>query len=372
MIGRECAHALAGEARIIVKLNALAAGRSADHRDRCTAHRRSNVKIDLIVRGVCAVRPGIPRRIRQYPRDLSVVGRFLEHSRAYWFENDGLPELYLSSADWMERNFFRRVEIAFPVQQPQHRKRILKDLETLLSDNTNAWELQADGTYARLSFNQSTPVDAQALLLERYAGLPVPQLAIAVASATLSRYEKTRNRIPLRPQELRSSSCRSATVQRMLLQPACREAQLQRAAARAQFDIRQCDAATSTVQQHRQPQQHDQLHRAPIHGGWKVLQSLAPRACGDGCPPDARAIAVPRVRIPAYPRSRADRHHGGDNRCEPCPERSRAVSRPLEAQLGERIAQVPTAPSPATGTAAPWLRPAPPAPDRHGSGAASN
>jgi polyphosphate kinase len=104
-----------------------------------------------------------------------VVGRFLEHSRAYWFENDGAPELYLSSADWMERNFFRRVEIAFPVLHSEHRQRIFKDLETLLSDNTNAWELQADGTYARLSFNQSTPVDAQALLLERYAGLSAPQ-----------------------------------------------------------------------------------------------------------------------------------------------------------------------------------------------------
>jgi polyphosphate kinase len=75
----------------------------------------------------------------------------------------------------MERNFFRRVEIAFPVLHTEHRKRIFKDLETLLADNTNAWELQADGTYMRRSFNQSAPVDAQALLLERYAGVPAPQ-----------------------------------------------------------------------------------------------------------------------------------------------------------------------------------------------------
>jgi polyphosphate kinase len=132
------------------------------------------VRIDLMIRGVCAVRPGIPG-VSDNIRVLSVVGRFLEHSRAYWFENDGSPELYLSSADWMERNFFRRVEIAFPVLHTDHRKRIFKDLETLLSDNTNAWELQADGTYARLNSNQSPPVDAQELLLERYAGLPAPE-----------------------------------------------------------------------------------------------------------------------------------------------------------------------------------------------------
>src|ERR1700688_734887 len=172
MIERESAHAQAGKkARIIVKLNALVDPQTIETLYRAS---RSGVKIDLIVRGVCAVRPGIPG-VSDNIRVLSVVGRFLEHSRAYWFENDGAPELYLSSADWMERNFFRRVEIAFPVLHDQHRKRIFKDLETLLSDNTNAWELQADGTYARLSFNKSPPVDARALLLERSAGLPVPQ-----------------------------------------------------------------------------------------------------------------------------------------------------------------------------------------------------
>ena len=119
------------------------------------------------------MRPGIPG-VSDNIRVLSVVGRFLEHSRVYWFENDGAPELYLSSADWMERNFFRRVEIAFPVLHKDHRERIFKDLETYLADNTNAWELQADGTYARLSPDQSPPVDSQALLLERYAGLPLP------------------------------------------------------------------------------------------------------------------------------------------------------------------------------------------------------
>jgi polyphosphate kinase len=172
LIERESAHALAGKsARIIVKLNALVDPQIIEALYRAS---RSGVRIDLMIRGVCAVRPGIPG-VSDNIRVLSVVGRFLEHSRAYWFENDGSPELYLSSADWMERNFFRRVEIAFPVLHTDHRKRIFKDLETLLSDNTNAWELQADGTYARLNSNQSPPVDAQELLLERYAGLPAPE-----------------------------------------------------------------------------------------------------------------------------------------------------------------------------------------------------
>ena len=101
--------------------------------------------IELIVRGVCALRPGVPG-VSENIRVRSVVGRFLEHSRAYWFHNDGSNELYLASADWMERNFFRRVEIAFPVQRPQHRERIFKDLETYLADDTNAWEMQSDGS----------------------------------------------------------------------------------------------------------------------------------------------------------------------------------------------------------------------------------
>jgi polyphosphate kinase len=171
LIERETAHALAGKkARIIVKLNALVDPRTIESLYRAS---RSGVRIDLIIRGVCAVRPGIPG-VSDNIRVLSIVGRFLEHSRAYWFENDGSPELFLSSADWMERNFFRRVEIAFPVLHKDHRKRILKDLETLLADNSNAWELQADGTYVRLTPDQSPPVDSQALLLEHYAGLPLP------------------------------------------------------------------------------------------------------------------------------------------------------------------------------------------------------
>ena len=103
-----------------------------------------------------------------------MIGRFLEHSRVYWFQNDGASELYLASADWMERNFFRRVEIAFPVLDAQLRERIFSDLETYLADNTNAWELRPDGSYLRVAPGEGPPQDAQALLLARYAGGPTP------------------------------------------------------------------------------------------------------------------------------------------------------------------------------------------------------
>jgi polyphosphate kinase len=172
LIERERAHALAGrKARIIVKINALVDPQTIE-----TLYRAScdGVRIELIVRGVCALRPGVPG-VSENIRVRSIVGRFLEHSRAYWFHNDGSNELYLASADWMERNFFRRVEIAFPVQREQHRERIFKDLETYLADDTNAWEMQSDGTYRRRTpAHGEAPNDSQARLLERYAGPPTP------------------------------------------------------------------------------------------------------------------------------------------------------------------------------------------------------
>jgi len=171
LIERESANARAGKsARIIVKLNALVEPQIIET---LYAASRSGVRIELIVRGVCALRPGIPG-VSENITVRSVIGRFLEHSRVYWFENAGDPELYLSSADWMERNFFRRVEIAFPVLRKQLRERITKDLETYLADNTNAWELRPDGTYARIAAGNASATDAQALLLEHFAGISTP------------------------------------------------------------------------------------------------------------------------------------------------------------------------------------------------------
>src|ERR1700691_4048478 len=174
LIERESAHARAGKpARIILKLNALVEPQIIET---LYSAARCGVRIDLIVRGVCALRPGIPG-VSENITVRSIVGRFLEHSRVFWFENAGEQELYLSSADWMERNFFRRVEIAFPVLLKQRRERIYKDLETYLADNINAWELRPDGTYARIAARNASASDAQALLLERYAGTPASLVA---------------------------------------------------------------------------------------------------------------------------------------------------------------------------------------------------
>jgi polyphosphate kinase len=169
MIERESQHAQAGRsARIIVKLNALVEPQVIESLYRASC---AGVRVQLIVRGVCALCPGIPG-VSENITVRSVIGRFLEHSRAYWFENGGASELYLSSADWMERNFFRRVEIAFPVLREQHRDRIFRDLEAYLADNVNAWELRPDSTYERVTPGTDTPREAQQMMLERYTGTP--------------------------------------------------------------------------------------------------------------------------------------------------------------------------------------------------------
>jgi polyphosphate kinase len=169
MIGkleREIAHAQAGRAaRVILKMNALVEPQAIEALYRAS---RAGVRVELIVRGVCALRPQLPG-VSENIRVRSVIGRFLEHSRVFYFENGGEPELWCSSADWMDRNFFRRVEVAFPVQRPEHRARILDDLETYLWDNTQAWSLGSDGRYRRLDPGSEPAVTAQAELLDTYA-----------------------------------------------------------------------------------------------------------------------------------------------------------------------------------------------------------
>jgi polyphosphate kinase len=167
-IERETAHALAGRpARIIARMNSLIEPRVIQALYRASG---AGVRVDLLVRGMCGLRPGIPG-ISDHIQVRSVLGRFLEHSRVFHFENGGEPELFLSSADWMQRNFFRRVEVAFPVTDEALRKRVTQEaLLNYLSDNTQAWALQKDGSYKRLkpAANQKAR-SAQNDLLAQYS-----------------------------------------------------------------------------------------------------------------------------------------------------------------------------------------------------------
>ena len=164
-IEREARIARAGRpARIIAKMNALNEPRVVRA---LYAASQAGVQIDLIVRGACTLRPGVPG-VSDNIRVRSIVGRFLEHSRVYWFGNDGAPELFCASADWLERNLLRRVETGFPILDPELAKRVYRDvLQNYLDDNLNAWELQADGRYVKLEpAHDEAPHSAQMALMQ--------------------------------------------------------------------------------------------------------------------------------------------------------------------------------------------------------------
>jgi polyphosphate kinase len=135
------------------------------------------VKVDLLVRGICCLRPGVPGATENV-RVTSVVGRFLEHSRIFWFRNAGEEEIYLGSADLMRRNLSRRVEVLFPVSDPALVRHLRDDvLATYLADNVRARRMRPDGEYERLRPGEGAPaIDAQARLL-----------AAAAAGATVER-----------------------------------------------------------------------------------------------------------------------------------------------------------------------------------------
>ena len=148
LIQRERDHALAGKpARIIAKLNSLVDQEIIEKLYEASC---ADVTIDLIVRGICCLRPKIPD-LSENIRVISIVGRFLEHSRIYYFSNDGQPDLFLSSADWMPRNFLRRVELAFPIENPALRDNLINEvLPRFLHDRVKSRELQPDGSYRRI------------------------------------------------------------------------------------------------------------------------------------------------------------------------------------------------------------------------------
>ncbi len=155
LIERERDHALAGRpGHMIVKLNSLV---DQGIIEKLYEASRAGVKIDLIIRGICCLRPKVPG-LTENIRVISIVGRFLEHSRIYYFANDGAPEIYLASADWMPRNFVRRVEIAFPIDDPALRDELINEvLPRFVNDTVKARELQADGTYVRLKSDEREP-----------------------------------------------------------------------------------------------------------------------------------------------------------------------------------------------------------------------
>ncbi|WP_290652802.1 polyphosphate kinase 1 [Aquisalimonas sp.] len=166
-IEREADHARAGRGgRILLKVNSLVEPRTIQA---LYAAAMAGVEVDLIVRGMCALRPGIPG-VSEQIRVRSIIGRFLEHTRVFYFANGGDPVLLASSADLMERNYFRRVEIAFPIENPELRAQVLHDLNDYLRDNTQAWLLQQDGTYRRAEPKSGeAPFSSQNALLARLA-----------------------------------------------------------------------------------------------------------------------------------------------------------------------------------------------------------
>ncbi|GGY42438.1 polyphosphate kinase 1 [Pseudoduganella albidiflava] len=150
--------------RIIVKVNAMV---DESVIRALYAASQDGVKIDLIVRGACTLRPGVPG-LSENIKVRSIIGRFLEHSRIYYFRNDLAHDVYLASADWMSRNLFRRIEVAFPVLDRALKRRVMAEgLNPYLKDNTNAWELESDGHYQRRKpRGKQQPFGAQQYLMK--------------------------------------------------------------------------------------------------------------------------------------------------------------------------------------------------------------
>jgi len=172
---QEIAHQQAnGTGRIIVKINGLLEPAVVQSLYRASM---AGVKIDLICRGICALRPGIPG-ISENIRVVSVIDRFLEHSRILYFGNNGNPEVYIGSADWMDRNLSRRVEVMFPIEQADLKNRVIQEILSLtLADNTKARELLSDGTYRRCALpKEEDRVRSQVKFLELAATNATRQL----------------------------------------------------------------------------------------------------------------------------------------------------------------------------------------------------
>jgi polyphosphate kinase len=164
LIDRETEHAKAGaEAHMIVKVNSLVEPEMIQAFYRASM---AGVKIQLIVRGMCCLKPGI-EGLSENISVHSIIGRFLEHTRAFYFANNGAPEVWAGSADLMKRNLLRRVETCFPIESKKLKQRIIDDLTLYASDNAQAWALSSDGRYSRVEKPENEEsVSAQTQLLE--------------------------------------------------------------------------------------------------------------------------------------------------------------------------------------------------------------
>ena len=165
LIDREAEHARLGRpAHIIAKMNALVDAEMIEALYRAS---RAGVDVDLICRGICCLRPGVPG-LSDRIRVVSIVGRFLEHSRVFYFENGGVEEFYIGSADWMPRNFDRRVEAVAPVDSPVLHRRLRSLLRTCLEDDRQAWELGADGSWLQRTPNGALHATHEILLRDSW------------------------------------------------------------------------------------------------------------------------------------------------------------------------------------------------------------
>ncbi|MBC2602036.1 polyphosphate kinase 1 [Puniceicoccus vermicola] len=165
-IRQEATNARAGKpARIIAKVNSLIDQETIESLYEAS---QAGVQIDLIVRGICGLIPGV-KGLSENIRVRSILGRYLEHSRIYYFQNHGRKaRIYVGSADWMPRNFFRRIEAVFPLEETEHRKHVLETLRTYLKDNTHSKQLRPTGTYAKVPVSKrSTPFSAQHFFMEQ-------------------------------------------------------------------------------------------------------------------------------------------------------------------------------------------------------------
>ena len=163
-ISQETSAAKAGrKAQIIIKANSLV---DPDLISRLYKASQAGVDIDLIIRGICCLRPGVPG-LSEHIRVRSIIGRFLEHSRIYYFYHDGQEALFLSSADWMPRNLDRRVELMFPLRDADLRKRVMKLLQIQLADTDRARLMQPDGRTTRVDRRGKTHLDCQLYLIEQ-------------------------------------------------------------------------------------------------------------------------------------------------------------------------------------------------------------